>query len=380
MDVGTIKKKTPELLSAEICNTGRQTELDIGKALPILCLAFVHCVIECCTEEQLLSGIPFLFDSVIGGPFSAPMFLFCMGATIHYTKRNSPEEIALRGLSLLRAGFLLNVFRFLLPFLLGYAITGNTRQYLVPLPYFFFGNDVLQFACLSMLCIALFKKLKTPKWAMAAVSLAMSAAGTFLRGTDLGNDVLNVVLGWFIGTENEAGLVISDFPLLNWLIVPVCGYLFGSLLLHVKDKKRFYLLVSPALVAALLIMVVEIRFVVGTFSPGENAFYHLFLYDALWFLAIIPGLLGVYYGASKILPERLVGFFTYTSRHITEFYCIHWVLVRLITNVALFSLFGTQVLPLRYVLLLSLGISLTTFLCIVVYDTFLNMHKGKSAE
>ena len=39
------------LLAPEECNTGRQPELDVGKALPILCLAFVHCTIAFSTDE-----------------------------------------------------------------------------------------------------------------------------------------------------------------------------------------------------------------------------------------------------------------------------------------------------------------------------------------
>ncbi len=371
MSTWCFEKFRSGVFSGERSNTGRQPELDIGKALPILCLAFVHCVIECCTEEQLLSGIPFVFDAMIGGPFSAPMFLFCMGATVHYSKSGSPREIAERGVRLLEAGFLLNLCRFFLPFLLGWAITGNTQQYLKPLPYYVFGNDVLQFAGLAFLCLALFKKLKTPEWLMAGIALAASAAGTFLRGTDLGNDVLNVILGWFIGTENRAGLIVSDFPLLNWLIIPVCGYLFGRLLLHVKDKKRFYLSFSPALLlAAVIAMAAEIRNRFGMFAKGENAYYHLTTYDALWFLALTAGLLGIWYGLSKLLPKKILGFFTYTSSHITKFYCIHWVFVRLIANVALFVLFGTQILPVRTVMLLGLGIVLATFLVLFSYDHY----------
>jgi ACR3 family arsenite efflux pump ArsB len=109
--------------------------------------------------------------------------------------------------------------------------------------------------------------------------------------------------------KNRAGLIVSDFPLLNWLIIPVCGYLFGWLLLRVKDKKRFYLSFSPALLAAaVIVMAFEIRYEFGMFAEGENAYYHLYTYDALWFLALTAGLLGVWYGSSKMLPKKIIGF------------------------------------------------------------------------
>ena len=372
-----MEKNGKAVLSADVINTGRQIELDIGKALPILGLAFVHCIIECCTEAQLYFGIPLLFDSVIGGPMSAPMFLFCMGATIHYSKVNTPQKMVQRGLYILLIGFILNICRFFIPFMIGWLITGNADKYLVPLPYFVFGNDVLQFAGLAFLCLALFTKLKTPKWLMAVIALALSVAGSFLRTTDMGNDVLNVIFGWFIGTVNQKNLIISDFPLFNWFIIPVCGYIFGSVLLRVKDKRKFYLSFSPVLLTlAVIVLAFELPAEVGMFGDGENAYYHLYTFDAITCMALTLGLLGVYYGLSKILPKKILHFFTYTSSHITKFYCIHWVLVRFITNVVLYVVLGTQLIPVWEIMLISLGIVISTFLILLVYDRFKARKRG----
>ena len=362
-----------KMISKEPCNVSRQIELDYGKALPILCLPFIHCIIECCTEEQLLHGVPYAFDMIIGGPMAAPMFMFCMGATVHFSKNHSASDMAKRGLRLLFVGLLLNIFRFLVPFLVGYAVTSDAEHFLTPLPFFFFGNDVLQFAGLAMLCIALMIKLRLPKSAMLGISLSLSVAGSFLRGADLGNDVLNVIFGWFIGTENEAGLIVSDFPLLNWLIVPVCGYLFGWLLQRVKDKKRFYLTFSPALLAAAVAyLFIGDHFEIGMFAEGENAYYHMLTYDVAACLALTIGLLGLYYALSRVMPRFLNRFMTFTSSSITAFYCIHWVFVRLITNVLLYAINGTQVFPLPGTLLISLAIVPATFAVILIYNGIKN--------
>ncbi len=376
----TMEKFRKAVFSADVVNTGRQPELDIGKALPVLCLAFVHCIIECCTEAQLYYGIPLLFDSVIGGPMSAPMFLFCMGATIHYSKVNTPEKLLRRGLHILLAGFVLNICRFFIPFIIGWLITGNADKYLVPLPYLVFGNDVLQFAGLAFLCLALFTKLKTPRWLMALIALAMSIAGTFLRTTDMGNDVLNVIFGWFIGTVNQENLIVSDFPLLNWLIIPVCGYIFGSVLLHVKDKRRFYLSFSPALLLlAVIVIAFELPAEVGMFGDGQNAYYHMYTYDSFTSMALTLGLLGLYYGLSFILPKKILHFLTYTSSHITKFYCVHWVLVRVITNVVLYVVLGTQLIPVWEIMFIALAIVVMTFLILHLYDGLIARKRESAA-
>ncbi len=41
------------LFEKEAVNSGRQNELDLAKAVPILCLPFVHCFIECTADEGL---------------------------------------------------------------------------------------------------------------------------------------------------------------------------------------------------------------------------------------------------------------------------------------------------------------------------------------
>ncbi len=360
--------------------TGRQKELDIGKAIPILCLPFVHCIIECCTDEQLLGGIPFLFDSVIGGPMSAPMFLFCMGATIHFGRAHTPEKLARRGVYLILIGFLLNICRFFIPYMIGYGWTGDKEQFLTPLVYRVFGNDVLQFAGLAMLVMALFVWIRLPAAGMLAVALAMSVTGTFVRGIDLGNDTLNIAGGWLIGTVNEADLVISDFPILNWLIVPVAGYVFGGILRGVQDKHRFYLRFSPiCLLVAVIAMAIGIHGEYGMFGEGQNAYYHISTLDVLICIALTLGLLGVYDALTAVLPQKIMDFLTYTSQNITKFYCVHWVFVRVITNVIFFALLGTQVIPVPMILLLSFGIVLLTFLVLWVYNAWIagRLHKKK---
>ena len=369
--------KFRELFSAGPVNTGRQAELDLGKALPVLCLPFVHCIIECTASEGLDHGIPFLFDYVIGSPISAPMFMFCMGVCIVYAKNNSVSDLAKRAGKLFLIGMLLNVCRFLLPFLAGYAVTGEAEKYLEPLVYRVFGNDILQFASLCFLCIALFVKLKIPDGLMLLLSFGASLIGWGLNDVDLGNSAANVILGHFIGTEDAAGLVVSDFPLLNWLIVPVAGFVFGGILRRVRDKDAFYRRISPIpLVLSVLFLVIEYFVGIGMNRPGgENTYYHATTYDVLAFIALTVGLLGVYCFLWKVLPKKITAFLKSVSRGITSIYCIHWVFVVWVTNVLLYVVRGTQELPVWQTLVLSFAILVASLILSQLWRKF---KKGKS--
>lgn len=359
-------------------NTTRQPELDIAKALPTLCLPFVHVIIECTPEEGLLHGIPFLFDSIIGAPFSAPMFMFAMGIGIAYVSVRVYHSPAQRFLKLMTLGYALNIFRFLIPFLIGFALTKDTEQYIDPLWYDVLGNDILQFAPLALLTIDIFFRLKMSKKTMFTTALAMSLAGWMLNGTDFGNPALNIFMGYFIGTEQANGLLISDWPLLNWLIIPVSGYIFGEYLLRVKDKKQFYLRLLPVLLVPLIYFPLAIHYGTGMFLPGENAYYHAVTYELLVYICLSAGMLSVYYFLLRYIPAWLMRFFEMISRNITAFYCIHWVLISFSVNVFLYIKNGTQELPVSASLLLSFAIGALTAVIIYIKEGF--RKKGKIAD
>lgn len=366
-----------DILSVDPVNTGRQFELDFGKAIPVLCLPFVHCFIECTSPEGLDHGIPFLFDYVIGSPISAPMFMFCMGVGIAYTKKNSASALAKRAGKLFLIGLLLNVFRFLIPYLAGYGITGEAGKYLEPLVYRVLGNDILQFASLCLLCIALFVKLKVPDSLMLLLSFGVSLIGWGCNDVDLKNSAANIIFGHLIGTEDAAGFVVSDFPLLNWMIVPVAGYVFGKLLLRVRDKDAFYTRIfAIPLVLSVSFLIFEYYIGIGMNRPGgENTYYHATTYDVLAFIALTVGLFGVYHFFWKILPGKIGKFLIGVSRGITSIYCIHWVFVVWITNVLLYVIRGTQELPVWQTLLLSLAILVVTLILSQLWRKF---KKGKT--
>ena len=117
-----MRKQLGELLADEPVNRGRQLDIDIAKAEMVLMLPFIHCIIECTSDEGLCSGIPYFFDTIIGGPFSAPMYLFAMGVCFVYTRKNNPEQWLWRGIKLIGVFYLSNTCRFLIPYLIGYKI------------------------------------------------------------------------------------------------------------------------------------------------------------------------------------------------------------------------------------------------------------------
>lgn len=370
----TLKKR---IFDEKRINTGRQTEVDFAKAVIIFFLAFIHCIIECTPAENLTSGIPYLFDSVIGGPLAAPMFIFAMGFGMIYTKKDSPKDFAVRGIKLGLISYVLNICRFLIPYLIGYAVTGEHEKYIQPLVYKVLGCDVLQFASISMLIMALVLYLKIPDIILIIGSVLLSFLGTYLNGTDLGNNPLNIIFGYFIGTEDQAGNIISDFPILNWFIVLVSGYIFGKILMYVKNKNMFYILISPLCIAVttayFIFGIVNTR---GMFGEGQNCYYHIRTDDVLITITAVLGVFGLYHLAAKIMPEAVLKIIGEVSKAINSVYCIHWVIVVIVTNVVIYVIRGTQELSVPVTLILSFAISIVSIAIAYYWRKFKNHKKG----
>lgn len=351
------------LLADEPVNRGRQLDVDIAKAEMVLMLPFIHCIIECTTDEGLCSGIPYLFDTIIGGPFSAPMYLFAMGIGLVYSRKVNFDQQIKRGITLIGIFFLNNTCRFLIPYLIGYGISGDRLQFIDPLIYRWLGNDVLLFAGMAIIAIAFFRRWELSSGTMIGISAAAAVMCSLIGDVDTGSMLGNIFLGYFIGTDDATGYVISDFPLLNWLVIPVCGYALGKVLIRVKDKDAFYRIISPpTLIASLIYFPVGIHFGWGMFGEGQNCYYHMMIWDICVCLCLDLGLLGVWHNLSKVLGKRVNGFLSEVSGNITSIYCIHWVFVRTITNVILYIKNGTQILPLWQTMLLSLAILIVTLI------------------
>lgn len=359
----TVTGLKKRILSDSDINNGRQREIDLARAVIIFCLALIHCTIECTGDEGLTSGIPYLFDTVIGGPFSAPMYMFVMGIGMAYTKKCEPMQHFQRGFNIFITGYILNICRFLIPYLIGYAITGEYEKYVEPLLYKVLGNDILIFAGLGMMILALFIKFHVPDTVMFIIGVVLSGTGTFFNGIDVGNPLGNIFLGYLIGTEDAAGMVVSDFPVCNWLLFPVCGYIFGRVLKRVKDKKAFYMAVSlPAMLIAVIYFAFGLYYEFGMFGEGQNCYYHMNIADAFASLELTMGMLGIYYTVCRVLPKKVMNITNEISSNITAVYCIHWVLVSVSVNLFVYIIRGTQELPVWIVMILGSGISVVSII------------------
>lgn len=354
------------IFATEEVNTGRQVEFDIAKVVFVIFVAMVHCSIECTPGGDLSHGLPYLFDSVIGGPMIAPGLMFVMGVCIMYSRKHQWQDVMKRGVFLFFLGFLLNLCRYTIPDLIGFFITGDYERYMEPIVYQTLNNDIFQLAGMAMITIGLFIKWKLPDWGMLLIALSCSVIGTLCNGLDVGNPAGNIFLGYFLGTEDAQGKVLSYFVYLNWLIVPVSGYVFGKKMRKVKDKALLYRCISPLCFLIIIpYYAVGISRRLGMFGDGENCYYHVTTPDVLVCILTALGMLGIYYWIGSRLSEKAIRVVGQIGKDMTAFYFIHWILVAGSVHLGLYIIRGTQELSQGWVLLSALVI---TFVSLALAD------------
>jgi len=293
----------------------------------------------------------------LGAQPAAPVFMFCMGIGFVYTRHNSPQEFARRGLKLFITGYLLNLYR--MAFVVAGGLSGALGDTpLMPLVWAFgLCVDILPFAGLAFLFFALLKQLKiSPKIATLVVVILLVVAN-LLPKVGSGEEWYCYIAG-LIWYQTD----FTSFPLFQWLPFPMAGVLFGRLLKKTADKRRFYLLTLAlgVLVFALTTWLaccngIDLR----TFFT--NHYFDMTPLSLSWSLAIVLILLPVYYFLVGHLREgRLRELATFCSRNINKIYLWQWILI---TPIAVLSF---VVMPIDAYWKLFVEVALVFVACVLI--------------
>lgn len=312
------------LFSNEKVNTGRQVELDIAKALSIIFMIFLHSLMVIKGFNYSLSpAYDFIFSNVLGRPFAAPIFMFCMGVGVVYSRHSQWDTMIKRGVKLYLLGVLVNVFEFFLPGFVCGTLLGRWDVFPMAGGLLLFCVDILAFAGMAFILMGILKKFDlSNKW-LIVIAVAMSIVGTLLRGTDLGIPALNLIAGHFIGAAGG----FTAFPLLPWFIFPIAGYVWAQYFIRAKDKGQFFKLWPLFIIIAVAYFYLTMSN--GVFSSDVHLYYFMTTLDALFCIICAHGVIGLGYWIAKFLPDAIIKAFSTLSTHITYIYIAQWFFIPL---------------------------------------------------
>ena len=353
------------IFAKEAVNTGRQKEIDLFKAFSIIMMIITHCIDDLFNYEGHL--IAEIIDDQLAQIIGAQGFMICMGLGIAYSKKAAAKEHLSRGFMLLIIGQLLNLLRYALPGVLIYAVTGDaeSRAYV----FLTFSSDIMQFAGLFMICMALFTRLSMSSGTIFAVSVICNIVGTLTYGRiSTGSYAADQFIGMFFFTETE-----SYFPLVHWMIFPAFGLLFGEILRRVKDKRRFYLItIVPSAIVFVLYYIVELCVDQSVFTlfTEWRSFCYIRTVDAIPALFANVAVISLFYFLSVPLGDSQTAGLNFVSKNINRYYCTHYLFVMPLSMYLTYvngDLFNNGI----YVIITAVTVLVLTTAVVYVYDRYL---------
>lgn len=306
--------------------SNRIKELDLVKTFTIIIsMIGIHVMYHLADYEALSSTLTANVLNVLATAWGAPVFMFCMGITLGFSRHQEPSDWLRRGISLITIGMVLNLLRWG-PYAFTSVASGDPE--LMKGVAMIFNVDILQFAGLAFMLLALCKRLRMSAFGILALSVGLNVLGTVLTANEVFTPsyVVNQFLGFFYHTPTA-----SCFPLLNWFIFVAAGNVMGKVYQEGYNLDRVFSYILP-ICGTLAIMHQYLSFTgdtdVFTTLNSDWDFYNMTTTDALCIaFGVAPFMLGLFRLLSKIIPDQWMNVLGYPSRHINQFYCVSWLLI-----------------------------------------------------
>ena len=310
------------LLGKDNVNSGRQPELDIARGLAVLFMVAVH-VLELFSDEAVVSSIYGTIVGFLGAPPAAPVFMFLLGTGIVYSKKNEAGSLLKRGCLIFLAGYLLNILRGSVPWLIYYSMIKDGAVLPEALNEFVY-IDILQFAGLAFVYFAFLKKIRANALFIIISGVLFIFLNSVLVDLKTDNTAVSALSGLIWGSSG-----LSFFPFLSWIIYPIAGCLFGLILIRCVNKKKLY---SVMLAMGLILFLVFCGIFIGLLNidvgmVDEYKYYHHGLAGNLIYLSFILLWLSLLYWVSALFTGPVKSTIERWSRNVTPIYFIHWILL-----------------------------------------------------
>ena len=232
---------------------------DALKGIAVLLMIQVH-IVELFAADDIYNGRCGKLLLFLGGPPVAPVFMIIFGYFVFSTVKTTIQLI-LRGSSIFILGMLLNLA---LNFNLIVSVYQEKLQ--VDIWPYVFGVDILQFAGLSIIIIALLKHLLQKYiWFTLVIIFISVCLGKLLLHDVPENNTLLFLSAYFYGSTHW-----SYFPLFPWLAYPMTGIVLYQL--QQRNYVRFLNLLKIKMIIGsvlLLLLALTIKYGISVSSNLE---------------------------------------------------------------------------------------------------------------
>jgi len=320
-----------EIFSREKVNLGRQSELDLGKAIIIFFMIFIHVCevgfsylwedLQYCSFS--LWWVLFWISIVSLVPF---MFMFSMGSTMVYAPLQRASELCKRGVYLICSWFILHL-TYVYPMDKIFVAKLGCLEWQFVLA-FMMASDILFFAGLFFIFYGCLRWLKFGLKGIVVVALVLFTVSHFIEYKNDTITLMDSVMGNFVITGS------GSFPFLHWVIVPTLGLCWGTLLQHCYDKDKLYLrmffLGLIGMVVYLLVLytrgILTLEFIES--CKKVSIFYNVNVYTVIFSSSLLAVFLSIcYYIVTRFCQPWFAAIYSFLSKELTTVYFIQWMLI-----------------------------------------------------
>lgn len=316
---------------------------DLARAMVLLVLPLIHIAEEGDYTRLFLpqAGNILLILANFFSILAAPVFMVCMGINMVLSRKQSPGDYALRGLSLLAVQIVLNILRFALPFIIGLELVSPGAAENEMKDFLFYSqlnSDILSLAGLCFLTFALFRQMRLSPAEILAVTVAAGVIcelivqyiSPVVRAG--GNLVVCSLLGSFIWVKLN-----SFFPLLEWLVFPAAGLMLGRYLKNAADEKAENKIFALATGASFVVLAVCLAWLklsgqeiyVSICGPLND--YHMTPVCTASEIALSFIFIGSLHFLNEWLRpgdnQKVKNFISRLSVNVTGFYIVQWIII-----------------------------------------------------
>ncbi|MDO5850695.1 MAG: hypothetical protein Q4P14_05705 [Methanobacteriaceae archaeon] len=329
------------LFSANEINLERNFEWDFIKVISIICMILSHCVDYGYLDTILGDNITYFFSYFLGGPLSAPVFMFCMGLGMLYTRHNTPKDFIKRGVYLLIIGFILNLILFILALIIA--------ELYLPIIY---GDDILIFAGITFIIFGLFKKLKLNHIHILIIAIILSIISTIIPIITIENPILAQLVCYFFPVYNTE----CYFPLFNWILFPASAYFFAYYFKRCNNIKKLYTLLLPLFIICMPIIIYQFINYTGIFIGTEcYGIYFMSFYNNIVCIGLTLSLIAIAYFLSPYIPKKEA--IIKSSKNITNIYFAQYIIIFTIPRILVLLGLINNILIAFVLILIIMGLS-----------------------
>lgn len=301
----------------------RITAFDLARGIAIVMMVLIHTVVFIGGPDLLITSTGYVVNSVVC-ILAAPVFMFVMGLLFTMSSRTSFKTQIKRGFLIFLLGYLLNIFRGTIPIftglMFGWVEDDSPWDYL-------FEIDILQFAGLALMAMAIVKRILPWKESWFVLGLLMAYISQYFPACTSDNTVINYLYALFTGGDHH--VFFQFFP---WIAFPLVGMTYGAYFKMSPDKNTFF---KKSTIIGLIIIIAGIsvsfsgsndiwqQWYTGKFRQGALPFSVVLIFSGFQFLWLPV----CHYITVKIKENRVFDILYFWSRNVTAFYFIQWVII-----------------------------------------------------